>query len=148
MKYRLKKDLLWLKAGEIVEIKEADGGKFYLDTSVTHGWIIVSEFPDFFEQINEEKEPKWNHVIVSRDFKTGKQRIFNFLTSGMDYLLVKEEISEDEKDQEAIKRLESRGWEIKKKCTHFSAVWTSKKDYIEVVCGCGYKDKRPYSIDI
>jgi len=72
MKFRLKKDLLWLKAGEIVEIKEADGGKFYLDTSVTHGWIIVSDFPDFFEQVSEE----------------------------------------DEKDQEAIKRLESRGWRV------------------------------------
>lgn len=86
MKYRLKKELPWASAGEIItvdNINEYDEMYFKnvdsKDTLVADFSILPSAYPDFFEPINEE----------------------------------------DEEDQEAIKRLESRGYHVEKLLNRF-----------------------------
>ena len=59
-KYRLKKDLLWLKAGEVVETE--DHGRIESSYQKIEGFVSnfldlnPKQFPGFFEPITEEEE--------------------------------------------------------------------------------------------
>lgn len=63
MKYRLLKDLLWLKAGEVVETKDGNSCISEQHFSRNGGELIKfypNVYPDFFEPITEEDEKESN----------------------------------------------------------------------------------------